>query len=352
MPKALFCYFSGTGNSADAAYSIASRLKTFGYSPFFLPISHNTPSPSGLFDLIVFVFPVYACALPHIVQRFFKKLPDGRHSKTAVISTNGEVDIKRTIPGYEGVCLLQAESLLKRKHYDVFFMDTVGYPHNITNFVNTPTEEERGGIINLAQEKLTSISNKIARFEEHRKRYPLWARIGSTIFGILYSALGRRMIGKLYIADHNCNACGKCARYCPAEAIRIKGRKPRWDFNCEGCERCINICPAHAIQTSLARGLILIGTAVGALIPFLFIPAQIPQWFLSKGIHPIFFISICVILYFILHLGLFYISDKILFLLERIPLIQRIFEFSHTKKFRRYLAPNFNRNLEEQNYGR
>jgi uncharacterized Fe-S center protein len=48
-----------------------------------------------------------------------------------------------------------------------------------------------------------------------------------------------------------CTGCGRCSEWCPAEAIRIKGKVSHIDEKkCIGCGECTVTCPEHAIAVN------------------------------------------------------------------------------------------------------
>jgi MinD superfamily P-loop ATPase len=53
---------------------------------------------------------------------------------------------------------------------------------------------------------------------------------------------------KDFWCDERCNACGICARICPANNIELKEGSPAWQHHCEQCLACIQWCPQQSIQ--------------------------------------------------------------------------------------------------------
>ncbi len=59
---------------------------------------------------------------------------------------------------------------------------------------------------------------------------------------------------KLYI-DEKCTACRTCIEHCPADAIRIVGKKAEIDCEtCIGCAKCIAVCPSNAVRIPWEAG--------------------------------------------------------------------------------------------------
>jgi len=156
----------------------------------------------------------------------------------------------------------------------------------------------------------------------------------SWLFGMGYSLVGRRCLGKLYLSTRACSGCGICLHACPAKAIRLCGRRLRWNWGCQGCQRCINICPRQAIQTSVLRTAVCLGLY---FLPYhiwliRFLPAGFPAGTPVK-----------ILLWLVGYVAVGYILDKVLFLLERIPGLNLLAGLNFTARARRYLAPDLPR---------
>ena len=264
------------------------------------------------------------------MARHIRRLDAGNGARAAVVCTTGRYS-PRVRDGYEGGALMQARAMLGRRGYDVFLTDVVDYPCSITNVVPPPRPDAVTRIIRESTSAAGAIAARIVRGERGIRPCGWLARAGSFLFGLLYAGAGRFMFGKLYVADGSCDACGVCAHSCPARAIRMAGDRPVWRWRCEGCERCINLCPRASVQLSAARVVLfsvpifwnpLAGLAIAAL-------PQAPGGALGALIH-IAAYSLAVVL-----------LDPVASVMERIPVIRRLFELSWTRGFRRYLAPGF-----------
>ncbi|MBN2016893.1 MAG: EFR1 family ferrodoxin [Candidatus Cloacimonetes bacterium] len=333
---ALIQYFSGTGNSLHAAHLIGEELKQSGYEIIFHAIENGLYNRIQQFNLHLFFFPIYATSVPHIMCKYINRLQSGNGAKAAIISTNGRINT-RFRDGYQGWALLQARLLLRLKKYDVFFSDTLDYPHNITAFFPPRSVENNQKIIDMIAPKIHSISVKLINHQRYHRRFFIPNIIWSLPLGYLYSLIGRRIIGKLYIADSHCINCGICINQCPAKAIKTEHGQIQWNWKCEGCMRCINICPQKAIQVSFLRLLALIPAAF--FNPLFKVYRLIPGSFFQNigSVGKIAFkVMIDVVLFFLF----FAIIDSILCFLSRIPFFKSITDFSITKFYKRYYLKN------------
>lgn len=246
MKKIGIHYFSGTGNTARAVGILSSRLEGAGISATRWVIGGTAPELGEETEAEVFAFPALGFAAPVMVKRYVRRLPAGGGRKAYVLCVNA---------GGPMQALDQMERMLRRRGYEVVLTASAAYPVNWTQAVN-PMEGvreaealERGdrAALDFAEDILSGTS----RFHRVSSGTLIWSGAVSALFG----ALGRRILGKAFIADSRCTRCGYCAQTCPAGTIRMDGQggKPRWRSNCQNCNRCINLCPVAAIQSSSLR---------------------------------------------------------------------------------------------------
>lgn len=329
MANVLIHYFSGTGNSARVAAVAGETFQELGFNTKLRSITKGSLLYSSNYDFHVFAFPTYSFILPALMRRYLKHLPPGRGAKTMVLAIFG-------VPGYEGRTLSDATRILRRRGYDVILAESVGCPESFTQVANPPQVDEQKQINDYAALKVAAFVNQFVTDEPSFKKCDFFARIWTGLIGFCFTAIVRRCFGKLYVADETCNLCGECARTCPTKTIRMAGR-PRWNYRCQACQRCINLCPRAAIQTSCVRIAIVIATMVLSFI-------WVHTW--VYGPTAPFRDNIIKLVIFLLgwlvgEFALFYIADKLLFLLELIPGVRKGFHWSYTKRFRRYLEPHF-----------
>ncbi len=202
--------------------------------------------------------------IPALVRRMLRGVR-GRGRNAAAFATWG---------GAPFASLWQARGLLRRKGFRVGAAAGVSYPFNWTQVVPSPSAD-------LALSMTREGDAEAARFaatlaDGAGASVPGRARIGTLMavlswpVSMIYSLIGRYLLGALYAADARCNACGICARDCPASAIVLAGkgeaRRPLWRVRCEGCNRCINLCPRESIQMSIPRTVVHLTVNVAIIV--------------------------------------------------------------------------------------
>ncbi len=299
------------------------------------------------YSLHVFAYPVFALDMPDIMLRYMRKLPQDS-ARAAVITVFGNFRPDSKANGYEGNALARARKALRNNGYDVFFTDAVGYPLSITMGFNPPAREDQEAIRAISDKKVEAMADQIVRLQSsYRPESPLNPVYG--IFGGLFMIIGRRSLGKMYVADEKCNGCGLCVRACPAGAIALSGRKPRWSLECEGCQRCINSCPNRAIQTSIVRLIAVLALQIFSLVAFIglfFLPYS--HLFPDTTFGPIFFsgwwpgfivaLAVWAVVFYLLGR---YVLDELIRAGENSAALQPVFQATFTRGYRRYLDPGF-----------
>lgn len=337
--------FTGTGNSAQVASILQEGLTRAGRIVETRMIEASVaPAPVG-FGLHVLIFPVYAFSMPQMAASYARRLPRVVGAKAAVIAVIGATKDQAHTggrgrhSGYEGRSLEQARRILTGRGYDVFLTDAIPHVHNFTQVAPCPKDRTREAIAQEALSRMNAILARIRDQERGIKPCSLLAKAGCAIVGASYSIFGRRLAGKLFVADAACNGCALCARRCPAAAISMIGKRPRWNLSCQGCQRCINLCPQKAIQTSSLR-------LACYLLAF-----WVPYWVVFRELLPDFDagkpgnIVIDVVFYLVGFHVTVLVLDHVIALLERFKFLAPVTQLSYTRKFRRYMQPDFRKQL-------
>jgi ferredoxin len=336
-------YFSGTGNTARAAALVVSTAAEAGGSGRLCSIEDANARAAaegpGPFTL---AFPVYAFSVPPIVRRFIRRLPPGRGRQCPVLAVcaGGALGAPE-----------QARRMLRRRGWSVPWSGSVAYPENWTQMSAPPAGEEAAAQVREGDAQARRAAAEILGGAELRERpSPGLAVLGSVV-GAAFVHLGRRILGKIYIADERCTSCGQCARTCPAHAIRMTagprggaGAAPRWRLSCEDCCRCINTCPEAAIQTSPLRLAVHAGSNVVLLTA-----AVIAAVYGAAPLHAALpavphAVSLLVLLLagaaaaLVIQFGP---VDWLLDFLQGLKALRPAFTRSWTRRFARYTAPGY-----------
>jgi Pyruvate/2-oxoacid:ferredoxin oxidoreductase delta subunit len=342
--KYLCLYYSGTGNTERAMEIVRRGIEDSGSSVEVLRAKARMDLRRlPAHDQLIVAFPVYSFAPPVFFKKLMRALPrgerpDGSRERAWIMAVDGE-------DGMSAASI--ATRVLSRRGYEVVTSLDVSYPPNWTEIVN-PYEPERN-------EKMIAGGDALARqflqdILAGKSSAPNLNRDGFRpieIISFLFGIFGRRFLGKLYIADRDCNRCGLCARICPASAIVLKDGKrarPYWRLNCESCNACVNRCPKRAINTSLARlatlaaGIVLACVAGiwAYYVPFKSAIGAFPSGAAGKAIDAAAVAAIVVIAHLLVAgpLDAFFLRW-----FQRLPGLSRLFEKSFTKGYRRYVAP-------------
>lgn len=321
MRRVIIHYFSGTGNTYHMVKLIGNRLKQHGYEIIYENIEYGNKEQFNDAALHIFSYPIYAFGTPSIVLRYLKNLKLANGCKASVICSCVE---------FEGQSLTHVTKLLKKKGYDVFLTDVGIYPHNWTQIANPIDKKKQNQVFECTDKRIIELTDKIVNSEVNIKKCNIFNLIWSWMVFLLFSVIGRRILGKVFKADNSCIACQKCIKVCPIKAIKLKKGKPKWNWKCENCQRCINICPNNSIQASPLRLIIFI------LNPIFIIFVLIS---LNKNLYLPIWLNI--VLYCIVVLISNYFIDIIIHILERTPMIKKLFEYSFTKNYRRYIVKEF-----------
>lgn len=340
MPSALIHYFTGTGNTARVVHLVAQGLTAAGYQVKLQRVEQNLPLPTEPVescDLQIFAFPVYAFAAPPMMLRYMRHCTRGQNTDTAIIAVHGQMNLEKSGNGWEGQALEHTRRILRRRKFNVFFTGAVGYPASFTQVFQPPSPAEEQVMISNVEVQVQEMIEQIIARSARRKPCNLLNQLWSRLVTYAFILLGRRFLGKVYIADHNCIACGKCARACPAHVIKLINKRPHWGMRCQGCQRCINICPDRAIQTSYFR--------IVCLVIVLSLPVH--YWLINLlGLEtvaslPLLGIEFNVLAWAGCWLLMLYLIEWVIFLLEFLPPVRWLTGLTFTRSFRRYLEPHF-----------
>lgn len=235
-------YFSGTGNSLQAAkdiaayngekiISIAVELNT-GEKEFEYTLTEN--------EIIGFVYPAYAWAPPKMVTDFIAKLKFNNYKDNYIFSVV-------TCASSVGDAMKVLSSSLKKKNLNLCSGFSVIMPTNYIIGGNVESKEIVEKKLSEVEEALKDINHVIKRrekgvFKVEKGEIPV---ILTNFINFLFNKGGKNT--KKFYVNNSCTGCGICESVCNCKTIKVDG-KPKWGKECAQCLGCINLCPVKAIQ--------------------------------------------------------------------------------------------------------
>lgn len=345
MKKIAFYYFTGTGNTLHAVNTAKSFFEKKGFEVGIYDAAKSSALSGKDSDMAVFAFPVYGFTAPALFADFCRKIADGNNKPAAVFSVNGgSYSDGKVKDGNSAYSPFFIAKILKKRKFKIQQIGSFSYPTNWTQVMNPQDKDSSEKMISLSDRAVIAFAENIASGKEIRPERGLISLLFSLPVGFSYRIYLRRMLGKIYVADEKCNGCGLCAKSCPSGTILMKNGKPAWKSDCQSCNRCINICPERAVQTSIAR---LIFHSAGFFALYYFALCFLTDFTAdkidsgNKLIHYSSSIGLKVSVFIICVLFMMTIGDYILRILERLPVLKKLFVLNFTSSFRRYTAPGF-----------
>ena len=236
----MILYFTATGNTrfvaealsaqlGDEALNLLDRIKRGDHSP----IRSDRP--------FVICAPVYVCEMPRFLAEYLRNTP---------LTGNRNVYFAFTSGGYSGVSGVLARGIVQRKGMRYmgcadFTMPRNYIASNAYSALETPEIERR---IRDSAAKIAPVADAIRSGGRLRSRH-VW--LFELLITLPFNPVWVRV--KQGVADfrvtEKCVGCGKCARLCPLNVIRMEDGRPVWQGRtCAHCMSCIQNCPAEAIE--------------------------------------------------------------------------------------------------------
>ncbi len=223
-------YFSGTGNSYDAA------MRMQGQEERLYNITDCIWNKQFSFVLeeeerVGFVFPVYFGGLPSIVQTFLSKVHFDR--------TPGYLYAVLTCGGNPYGAGNMTADTLGRNGLVLDAVWPVVMPDNYLFLYEPDTEEQKMAALEKAGPVLEEIRTHIEKKEIND---PAGRRKDRAVTALMYPFYvhGRRT--KKFWTDDQCIGCATCVNRCPAKAMTMENGHPKWIkdrcIHCMACIRC------------------------------------------------------------------------------------------------------------------
>lgn len=334
-------YFSGTGNALAASNWIADVFRDKE-----IPVEINRITPSleirtediSENTLIGFCYPTHGFNAPPVVIDFCLRFPKVKNPVFLFNTRAGMKMYKLFTPGMSGLAQLLPALILRLKGLKIVGYQPMDLPSNWISMHPGIRQKVVDSIFERCERKTKKFAQKTL---QGKKTYQGWLSLPIDLLispvSVGYYLLGRFFLAKSFIADFNCNNCGKCIKECPVNAIVSKQNRPFWTRKCESCMHCMNSCPQKAIQTPhmfiIPLWWLVMFVIPVSIIRFLSTPGD----FISQHFDLFIWLTL-----FIVSFPIIFFSYRILHFLMRFRFVSRLVSFTSLTKFkwwRRYFAP-------------
>ncbi len=232
-------YFSATGNTEYVAKEIA-RLTDDTCLNLLTKIQNSDYSEIHSEKPFVICSPIYVCELPVFMLKFLKKVKLTGSREIYFILSSG---------GYSGHADHQAKVLSRKIKMIYKGSADVQMPRNYiaSDIYPMLSAEEISEYLSRARVKIPETAEIIKAGGTLTKRH---VYIFEALSIILVAGPWRKFIltAKAFYAKDSCIGCGKCAKLCPLNNIKIEDKKPVWGKKCTHCMACIANCPKESIE--------------------------------------------------------------------------------------------------------
>lgn len=233
----MIIFFSGTGNSEYVAKRIGEAISD-NVRDLFEKIQNNDFFKIHSERPWVVVVPTYAWRIPHIVQEWLRRTP---------LVGNRDIYFVMTCGGSIGNAGKYLEKLCAEKKMNHCGCMGITMPENYIALFSTPTKDQALQII----EKAESAIDHTAQYIKNGDNFPhseisFGDKLNSGIINDLFYPMF--VHAKKFYATDACISCGKCAKVCLLNNVRLKNGRPVWGKDCTHCMACISKCPTEAIE--------------------------------------------------------------------------------------------------------
>ncbi len=233
-------YFSATGNSKAVAEKLQEAFGGFTYKidDELRRKNFEQEVPEG--ETVFFVFPVYFCSMPTVVEDFVKevKFKSENVPDICMVVTSG---------GSPGGIDKIAEKAFKDKDVNYKGLYNIRSVENYILLYDVPLPETQLLRLREADKQIEETIQSI----KYNYRVPYKSGIITGIIARLLNKVYKltNKTQKFTVDTEKCIKCGLCQFHCPVSAIRMEGGKPVWvKERCTHCLACMHRCPAQAIN--------------------------------------------------------------------------------------------------------
>jgi len=252
MKQQLHLYwFSGSGNTLQAASVFAERLRQREWSVELRPLEQSDPLAIDPEAVLGLAFPTYFFAIPEMVRTFVRSLPRTEGTSAMMLGTHGVLS---------GGVVGPMKRELTAKGFRCVAARILVMPDSFFPLLGSRTHRwqlTRG---------LKSAKRYADDFADERVRWTRWAILSDlhgALFGGMFAARKwtRNCYSTVFARNKLCTRCGICIQCCPVNALesyatshsashseKATDSPPRPKRNCTNCLRCVAVCPHDAMR--------------------------------------------------------------------------------------------------------
>lgn len=233
----MIIYFTGTGNSKYVADFLGDKLQDEVVSLNDI-MKNNLPLTVESEKPFVWVAPIYAWQFPLAVDELFRKMDFQGNSTVYFVATMG---------GDSGNCYKTCQKHTKDKGMLYGGFAEVKMPDNYFEAFNIKNPRKMVDMVKGTHPLLEKIAETVKNGHtlDIRKKDPT-AFLKSSV--VNYGFNKYFIPNTKFSVNDSCSGCGKCAKICPVNNIKITDGRPVFDSRCMSCYGCINKCPEKAIN--------------------------------------------------------------------------------------------------------
>ncbi|MGL6195119.1 MAG: EFR1 family ferrodoxin [Thermoguttaceae bacterium] len=233
-------WFSGAGNTLQAAEVFAKRLQELGWDVKLRPIEKSDPTkinPAAVFGL---AFPTYSFSIPVYVKAFVKSLPQVNGTEAMMLGTHGALS---------GGVMGPLKRLLTQKGFKCRGARIISMPCSYFPFTG---EETNRKLLNRGMEQVKRYADDFNANAVSWSRWPILSDVYSAgmswFFGL--RKICRATQTSIHTRVALCSHCGTCVKLCPVNALKQESPEhpPVVNDKCTNCLRCVAVCPTDAMR--------------------------------------------------------------------------------------------------------
>lgn len=236
MNKVIY-FFSGTGNNLAVAKTLSKLLEDTDILPITTLLTHKKIDEK--YQIVGFCSPAYYCHIPPIVKESMQNL---------IFTCTQRVFTIVCCSGNQGRSLLDMREAINSSNKQVNQEFTLTLPGNNILLYDAYPKFHQKLLLKKAQKRLSKISYLILNNVKTKPASETILYKLSNKNSLNQSIETLQLKGSLFKINEFCIYCGRCAKLCPVNNIKVTYNSVTFSNKCQQCMSCIQWCPQHAIN--------------------------------------------------------------------------------------------------------